>query len=191
MPVTSKAAMNKTLYIVRHCKAAGQQPDAALTEEGVFQATQLADRLAALPIERIISSPFARATQSIAPLARRLGLPIGADERLAERMLGGADLSDWMAALQATFDDLDRCFDGGESSRAAMQRAVAVVSEVLAHPADVTLLVTHGNLMTLLLKHFDDRIGFADWKRLTNPDVYRVALSADRAEIVRIWDAQA
>ncbi|SRR6266498_4476501 len=179
--------MSKTIYIVRHCKAAGQAPYAPLTPEGIAQATQLADRLAVLPIERIISSPFLRATQSIAPLAQRLGLPIATDGRLAERILSTADLPDWLTVLQATFDDLDRCFEGGESSRTAMQRGAAVVSESELHAADVTLLVTHGNLMTLLLKHFDQRIGFVEWQRLTNPDVYRVVLAPERAEIVRVW----
>jgi 2,3-bisphosphoglycerate-dependent phosphoglycerate mutase len=179
--------VSKTLYIIRHCKAAGQHVDAPLTPEGAAQATQLADRLAMLPIERIISSPFLRATQSIAPLAQRLGLPIATDERLAERILSIADLPDWLAALQATFDDLERCFEGGESSRTAMRRAAAVVRECELHSADVTLLVTHGNLMTLLLKHFDQRIGFAQWQWLTNPDVYRIVLAPERAEVVRVW----
>ncbi|MEO7909985.1 MAG: histidine phosphatase family protein [Roseiflexaceae bacterium] len=180
--------MSKTIYIVRHCKAAGQAPDAPLTREGVAQATHLAERLALLPIERIISSPFLRATQSIAPLAQRLGLPIAIDARLAERILSTADLPDWLAALQSTFDDLDRCFEGGESSQTAMQRAVAVVRENEHYSAEVELLVTHGNLMTLLLKHFDQRIGFVEWQRLTNPDVYRVVLARERAEIERVWN---
>jgi 2,3-bisphosphoglycerate-dependent phosphoglycerate mutase len=176
------------LYIVRHCKAAGQQPEAALTADGHLQAVQLAERLNALPIERVISSPFLRAKQSIAPLAERLGLPIATDKRLAERVLAAGDLPDWLAVLKLSFDDLDRCFAGGESSRAAMQRASEVASEAMAHSASGTLLVTHGNLMTLLLKHFDDRIGFAEWQQLTNPDVYRISLSAERTEIARIWD---
>ncbi|HEU5102449.1 MAG TPA: histidine phosphatase family protein [Roseiflexaceae bacterium] len=179
--------MNKILYVVRHCKAVGQQPDAPLTAEGLAQADQLADQLADVSIERIISSPFLRATQSIAPLARRLELPIATDERLAERVLSDSELPDWMDALQSTFEDLDRRFQGGESSRAAMQRAAAVVREVESGPAGVTLLVTHGNLMTLLLKHFDPRIGFEDWRSLTNPDIYRVVALPDRAEIARVW----
>ena len=182
-------SMCKTLYIVRHCKAAGQQPDAALTAEGHLQAEQLAEQLAAVPIDRIISSPFARATQSIAPLADRLGLPIATDKRLAERVLVAGDLSEWLAALKSGFDDLDRSFPGGESSRAAMERALQVVSEVMALPVNVTVVVTHGNLMTLLLKHFDDRIGFAEWQQLTNPDIFRIAWASGRAEITRVWDA--
>jgi 2,3-bisphosphoglycerate-dependent phosphoglycerate mutase len=179
--------MSKILYIVRHCKATGQRPDAPLTAEGLSQAEQLADQLAALSIERIISSPFLRATQSAAPIARRLGLPVATDERLQERALSDVDLPDWMAALQSSFEDLDRCFEGGESSRAAMRRAIEVVDECLRDPAGVTLLVTHGNLMTLLLMHFDPRIGFEDWRRLTNPDVYRIVVLRDRVEVARVW----
>jgi 2,3-bisphosphoglycerate-dependent phosphoglycerate mutase len=174
---------------VQHCKAAGQQPEATLTADGHLQAKQVAEKLAVLPIERIIASPFVRAKQSIAPLAERLSLPIAIDKRLAERVLAAGDLPDWLAALKSSFDDLDRCFAGGESSRAAMQRASEVASEAMAHPASATLLVTHGNLMTLLLKRFDDRIGFAEWQQLTNPDVYRISLSGELAEIARIWDA--
>ena len=181
--------MRKTLYLVRHCKAAGQQPEAALTADGHLQARQLAERLAALPIQQIISSPFVRAKQSIAPFAERLGLPIAIDKRLAERVLAASDLPDWLAALKSSFDDLDRCFAGGESNRTAMQRALEVVSEATAHPAIATLLVTHGNLMTLLLKHFDDRIGFAHWQQLTYPDVYRITRAGGRVEMARIWDA--
>jgi 2,3-bisphosphoglycerate-dependent phosphoglycerate mutase len=176
------------LYIVRHCKAAGQQPEAALTADGHLQAVQLAERLAVQPIERIISSPFVRAKQSIAPLAERLGLSIVTDKRLAERVLAASDLPDWLAALKSSFDDLDRSLAGGESSRAAMQRASEVAGEAMAHSASATLLVTHGNLMALLLKHFDDRIGFAHWQQLTNPDVYRITRTAGRVEMARIWD---
>ncbi|GJD19749.1 hypothetical protein RIVM261_047050 [Rivularia sp. IAM M-261] len=76
---------------------------------------------------------------------------------------------------------------GGESSRNAMQRAVAVVDEIVQHDATVTVLVTHGNLMTLLLKHFNEQIGFAQWQSLTNPDVYKIVTDNVNVEVKRIW----
>jgi len=167
----------KTLYIVRHCKAEGQAADAPLTPEGVAQADSLANSLATANIERIVSSPYLRATESIAPLAQRLGLAVELDARLVERALCSDSPPDWQERLRASFSDLDLSFEGGESSRDAMQRAVAVVTDVQRHSARTTVLVTHGNLMTLLLKHFDDSFGFAEWRALLNPDVYRVALT--------------
>ncbi|MBV9209981.1 MAG: histidine phosphatase family protein [Acidobacteria bacterium] len=167
----------KTLYVVRHCKAEGQEADAPLTPEGVAQSNSLADALATAKIERIISSPYRRATQSVAPLARRLNLAVELDSRLVERVLCSSSRPDWQELLCASFSDLDLSFEGGESSREAMQRALAVVGEIEKHAAQNTVLVTHGNLMALLLKHFDDSIGFAEWHALSNPDVYRVGLT--------------
>jgi 2,3-bisphosphoglycerate-dependent phosphoglycerate mutase len=69
----------KPLYLVRHCRASGQEPEAALTEEGLAQAERLADFLAPLAPDRILSSPFRRAVQSVEPLAARLDLPIELD----------------------------------------------------------------------------------------------------------------
>jgi 2,3-bisphosphoglycerate-dependent phosphoglycerate mutase len=166
-----------TLYVVRHCQAEGQEADAPLTPEGVAQSNSLADSLATANIERIISSPYIRATQTIEPLARRLNLAVELDIRLVERVLCSGARPDWQERLRASFSDLDLSFAGGESSREAMQRAVAVVTDIQRHSAQSTLLVTHGNLMALLLKHFDDAIGYAEWRALSNPDVYRVVLT--------------
>jgi 2,3-bisphosphoglycerate-dependent phosphoglycerate mutase len=167
----------KTLYLVRHCQAEGQEANAPLTPEGVAQSNGLADLLANADIERIISSPYTRATQTILPLSRRLNLAVELDARLVERVLCSDSLPDWQEHLHASFADLDLRLEGGESSRDAMQRAVAVVTEIQRHGAQTALLVTHGNLMALLLKHFDESIGFAEWRALSNPDVYRVDLT--------------
>lgn len=176
----------KTVYLIRHCQADGQAPDARLTPEGQQQAARLAELCGSWPIERVLSSPFRRAVSSVAPLARRLKLPIITDERLVERVLSTAGLADWRAALRATFDDLELCFEGGESSRAAMQRAVAAFNDAMAHPARVTVMVTHGNLMTLLLRYFDPAIGFATWQHLANPDVYQVKIEGQAAQVAHM-----
>jgi phosphohistidine phosphatase SixA len=55
--------MNHVLYLVRHCQATGQEPDAPLTQLGQQQALVLADWLGEAQIERIVSSPFVRAYQ--------------------------------------------------------------------------------------------------------------------------------
>jgi 2,3-bisphosphoglycerate-dependent phosphoglycerate mutase len=181
------APESRPLYLVRHCQATGQAPDAPLTPEGMTQARRLADLLAPLGIARILSSPFVRARDSVAPLAARLGLPVETDARLVERVLTTASLPDWRAHLARSFDDDDYRLSGGESSRAATARAVAALTEARQHPACVTVIVTHGNLLALLLRHCDSRAGFAAWDALTNPDVYRVTFGEPPQPIVRLW----
>jgi 2,3-bisphosphoglycerate-dependent phosphoglycerate mutase len=181
------APTSPSFYLVRHCRATGQSPDASLTAEGMAQAGLLAELLAPLGIARILSSPFARARDSVAPLAARLGIPVETDDRLIERVLTTEPLPDWRAHLARSFDDDNYQLAGGESSHAATARAVAVLEEARPHPARATVVVTHGNLLALLLRHYDSRAGFAAWDALTNPDVYRVTFGVPPQPIVRLW----
>ena len=45
-------------------------------------------------------------------------------------------------------------------------------------------VVTHGNLMTLILKFFDEQIGYTDWANLQNPDVYQVQVEDGVVKVV-------
>ena len=179
--------MENVFYIIRHCQTTGQRPEAPLTQVGRVQAEALAHFLAESKIERIISSPYVRAIQSIEPLARLLHVEIETDERLVERVLSDTPRPDWLACLRETFINRDLSFPGGESSRAATQRAVAVLQECVSGEPRITALVSHGNLSTFLLGHFDTTIGFSVWEQMTNPDVFCVRLSAGEARVERLW----
>jgi 2,3-bisphosphoglycerate-dependent phosphoglycerate mutase len=171
--------MSQMLYLVRHCQATGQEPDAPLTEIGQQQAIALAGWLSDVSIGRIISSPFVRAYQSIAPLSEHLGLTIEVDDRLVERVLSPVPLDDWRQRLAETFIDLDLSFGEGESSRTAMMRGISVVDRAMQQTTDPVVIVTHGNLMTLILKHFNERVGYTEWENLQNPDVYCIQVSGE------------
>ncbi|WP_144569616.1 histidine phosphatase family protein [Bacillus pseudomycoides] len=178
----------KKLIAVRHCSATGQERDAALTIAGEKQAHFLADFLIQnnLQIESIISSPFTRAIQSIAPFALRTNLPVGEDERLEERILSNNPMEDWLQKLEYTFTNIDIAFLGGESTKQAMDRVASLIQDILQQKHQVTLLVTHGNLLTLILKYFDNRIGFLAWKNLSNPDIYEITID-EQTTIHRLW----
>jgi 2,3-bisphosphoglycerate-dependent phosphoglycerate mutase len=96
-------------------------------------------------------------------------------------------MDNWLDCLQQTFSDFELVFDGGESSGQAMKRAVAALDEVFALKRGSAVVVTHGNLMTLLLRHFDERFGFEAWAALTNPDVYLVTMNGSESTMKRVW----
>lgn len=78
--------------------------------------------------------------------------------------------------------------EGGESSQEAMNRIVEALHEQTILETDHTLFVTHGNIMSLLLKHADSTIGFEEWKKLSNPDIYILKyFSPGHIEAKRIW----
>ena len=176
----------KKIYVIRHCEADGQSPEAQLTDRGLEQALDLSEFFSNIEIDRIISSPYKRAIDSIHPLTKRLNIDVEIDRKLTERILSTENLSEWFEKLRSTFDDIELKFEGGESSREAMKRVVEVVEEVFSRNNNA-VIVTHGNLMSLLLMYFNKDFGFDDWKSLSNPDVFLLINESNKVTFQRTW----
>ena len=140
----------KKIYIIRHCEAEGQLAEAQLTDRVFKQAMEVFSFFSSIKIDRIISSPSKRAIQTIQPLSKRLNIEIEIEKKLAERVLSTKKLFDWLEKLRTTFEDMDLKFEGGESSQEAMKRIVEVVENVFKDETENTIIVTHGNIMSLL-----------------------------------------
>ena len=91
-----------TLCLVRHAKAGdredweGDDRQRPLTRKGHKQAEALVQTLASFGVRRVLTSPYLRCVQTVAPLAKQLGLPLEETPVLAE----GADLADVFALMQ-------------------------------------------------------------------------------------------
>ena len=177
--------MQKVIYIVRHCKAEGQPAESPITSEGMKQAIELVKFFKKVKIDRIISSPFKRAIQSIEPVSKQKQINIELDTRLEERILCSSDMPDWIEALKVTYTDLDLKFVGGESSREAIERVTGVIDDIKL--GENVVIVSHGNLISLLLKSFDHTVGFNEWMKLSNPDVYQLTIDKDDWSIHHLW----
>ncbi|HEV7215096.1 MAG TPA: phosphoglycerate mutase family protein [Chloroflexota bacterium] len=91
------------LYLIRHGKAGdperwrGDDRERPLTKNGRRQAEALSELFQHDPIKCILSSPYRRCLETVAPLARRLGLSVAISATLA----AGADADAVMALLLA------------------------------------------------------------------------------------------
>jgi broad specificity phosphatase PhoE len=81
--------------------------DAPLTELGHEQAAAAARELAGAGIRRIIASPYTRALQTAAPLARTLGLPVTVTPLVRERYKFACDIGTPRTALEQSWPDHD------------------------------------------------------------------------------------
>lgn len=82
---------------------------------------------------------------------------------------------------------ISTCACPEESPAGLLRREMAALEDVLRDGAASTVVATHGNLLTLLLKHFDASVGFDEWQRLTNPDVYCVRFEVGVSSVDRLW----
>lgn len=178
----------KTVYLVRHASAEGQPIDAPLTEQGRKQALALVDFFKHKDIDIILSSPYKRAIETIKPLSNSKNVDINEDSRLGERVLSTVNFEDWRDKLKQSFDDFDLVFEGGESHTAGMERAKALLEDVLCAQEENILLVSHGNMTTLLMRYFNESFGYDCLMEMTNPDVFEIVVSDEKAILKRIWD---
>lgn len=180
------------ILLVRHCEAAGQAPDAPLTGPAQAQAESLSGFLAEHGVDAIFASEFLRARQTAWPLAQRLALPVVVDRRLNERTLSPQPIPNWQSVVRDSFIDPDLRAPGGESANEVIARALACFSEVLEHGYEAPAVVTHGNLLGLVLHSVDATFGFDGWRSLTNPDVFRLQFCDGKpAGFERLWTAPA
>ncbi|WP_152655628.1 histidine phosphatase family protein [Oceanobacillus sp. CFH 90083] len=179
--------MNKTIYIIRHCEAEGQAPEAPLTAKGKEQAKVLSAFLSGREADHIVSSPFLRAVQTIEPFVAANNLKIETDNRLQERVLSSVSMPDWMDKLEAAYQDFNLKYEGGESSNEAAGRIVAAVNDLCADDTGNSIIVAHGGIISLLLHHYDKSFGFEAWKQLSNPDVYALQIAEHTHQLRRLW----
>jgi len=99
------------LYLVRHADAGhrrdhdGPDEERPLSERGRRQAEGLSRGLKDSDITRLLSSPYVRCIETLAPLGQRLTLPVEDDARLAEGQgaTGALDLAATLRHTSAVF----------------------------------------------------------------------------------------
>jgi 2,3-bisphosphoglycerate-dependent phosphoglycerate mutase len=172
----------RRLYLIRHAQSAPspevEEAQWPLSHLGRRQATVLADLLAPLNIERVYSSPYLRARQTIEPLAEKIGLHFILDNALVERRLSKDALAQFGEVWRRSWDDLDYALPGCESSLEAQERFAGAVRRIVHQTAAETIAVcSHGHVIGLFLRHLDGAFGRERTGALRNPDVLRVDVS--------------
>ena len=102
-----------TSVLLRHASAGDRDhwdgPDRLrpLDKRGRRQAAELVELLRPFELRRVVSSPYVRCVDTVAPLAAALGVPVEEDERLAEGAGPGAgDLVHEDGVLACTHGDV-------------------------------------------------------------------------------------
>jgi len=156
------------LLLVRHALndwvgkcLAGWTPGVHLNDEGRAQAASLAQRLAAVPLAAVYSSPLERTLETAQPLAEAHDLTVEVREALGEIRVG-----DWTGrALKELKDEAlwpvvqiypgGARFPGGESMREVQDRMVAQLDAIReAHPGQTVAVVSHADPIKMAAAYY-------------------------------------
>jgi len=141
------------VYLVQHAQKEARPGDPGLTALGREQARRITRWLAGRDVLRLYSSPLLRAVETAEVIAAGLGLTVGLDSRLRERVNwdGGLTLQSFSEHWERSVRDRDFVPPGGDSSRQAGERMRAFLQD-LAPLHGTVAAVTHGGVTTDLLR---------------------------------------
>jgi broad specificity phosphatase PhoE len=131
------------------------QVDPPLNEQGLQEASALANRLSSLPVDRIVTSDLQRAIQTAEAIAaHHESTPLVTDARLREMNLGELDglpgeqvvreYPDLIAAWKKQPATIQMPGESGESLKIVQARVWQCVDELVsAHPDEHIVIVSH------------------------------------------------
>ena len=156
------------LLLLRHAlndwvgeRLAGWTPDVHLNDKGRAQASELAGRLASVPLAAIYCSPLERTLETAQPLAEAHSLTVQVREGLGETQYG-----DWTGrALKELREEKlwpvvqvypgGARFPGGESLREVQTRMVTEIDAIRdAHAGQTVAVISHSDPIKLAVAHY-------------------------------------
>lgn len=158
------------ILLIRHAvndfvktgKLAGWTPGVHLNDEGKAQAEALGKRLADAPIKHLYASPLERTMETAAAVQQHHpNLQIIQNEQIGEVRYGdweGMEISKLSGRKMwhmVQHYPSRASFPNGETMRGVQDRAVNAIEELVArHPRDLVAVVSHADLIKMVLAHY-------------------------------------
>jgi len=188
-----------TFYFVRHGESeanaahrfAGRN-DSPLTELGRQQAEAVAEALANVPVDRIVSSPLSRCRDTALVIARRHRLPVDLEPDLVEIDVGEKTGTpfDEVRGLPEWRDDGFVAWPRGETLDQVLSRAHRVITRIAADSAGQRVLVVgHGGVTRILMSHFLGLLPRLDRSPATNTNVSVVVSDGVTHRVERLFES--
>jgi broad specificity phosphatase PhoE len=153
-----------TFYFVRHGESEGNaarvftgHTDSPLTERGRQQAAAVAEELAQVKFDRIVSSDLSRTRDTADVIAKRQGKAVEIVPELREIDVGDrtGKSFDETRGLPNWSDDGFVSWPGGETLDQVLARTLGAIDRLTREsPGKTILIVGHGGVNRILLSHF-------------------------------------
>lgn len=158
------------VYFVRHAQPNHDNHDDALRElspKGLADRALAADYLRGKGVAAVLSSPYRRAADTVAPLAEALGLAVETVDDFRERRIAGGWIEDFDGYSRRQWEDFRYKLPGGESLEEVQARNLRALDEVLERFAGRTVVVgSHGTALSTLIHSFRPDFGYGGFQRI-------------------------
>lgn len=183
--------MRTNIYFARHAHSiyTPDELNRPLSERGFKDAERVTKLLSQENITHVISSPYKRALQTVENIAKLSELNILIDEGFRERKLADSSIDNFDEAVLKAWENLNFSLPGGESGYCAQNRAILSLKNTIEKYCGGNIVIgTHGNIMVLIMNHYDKKYDYDFWSNLSMPDIYKLNFENENlVEVKKIW----
>jgi len=162
-----------------------------LSEEGRKEANKLVNIFKNKEIDEVLASPYKRAIETVEGIAKEYQKEVKIIEDFRERLLSSEPISDgdFDGAVRKVWELETFVHIGGESNIDAQNRGVSALEKILKmYSGKKVAIGTHGNIMALIMKHYDLKYDYEFWKKLSMPDIYCLVFEDKKfLSAERVW----
>lgn len=175
--------MIRNIYFVRHSLrdfTIRDDRNVPLTNDGKSLARGLVPFFLDKNIEKIYTSPYLRAIQTIEPVASKLNIESIQFEDLRERTVGKW-VENFSEFSKNQWNDFDFKLENGESLNEVKKRMMATYNHILKEQDTNIIISGHGTSLAILFHEITKgKFGFQEFNEMKMPDIYCAIYSDNR-----------
>lgn len=178
--------METTIYFIRHAEPDFNVHDdnlRPLSVKGEIDAANLVEFFSDKCVDKIFSSPFKRAVDTVNPLALDKSLNIELVNDFRERNINGGEwIENFNGFAKKQWEDFSFRFPNGECLNDVQIRNIKALEEVLVEYNGKTIVIgSHGTALSTIINYFDATFDYNEFNNIKSvmPWIVKFIFSSD------------
>lgn len=180
-----------TIYFIRHAQSdynVREDMIRPLSVKGTSDTALVTEFLSDKRIDKIYSSPYKRAIDTITSFAKSVNLPIQTIDDFRERKIDSTWIEDFRGFSEKQWADFSYKLSDGECLADVQNRNIAALNDVLLrHKGKNIVIGTHGTALSTVINYYDKTYGFDDFMDMVNIMPWVVKMKFDGEYLVGMW----
>ncbi|CEK34966.1 phosphoglycerate mutase [[Clostridium] sordellii] len=181
--------MNK-IYFVRHAKPDFSVHDdltRPLTDKGIIDSKNICEFLKEKSINKIYSSPYKRAIDTIKELAQNLNIKIEVVDDFRERKISNIWIEDFNKFSKSQWENFEYKLNDGESLNEVQSRNIKALHKILNENSNQNIVIgTHGTALSTIINYYDKTFDYLSFTKIKDVMPFIVCMEFEKTNVLNI-----
>ncbi len=186
--------METTVYLVRHAEPNYHNHDdlsRELTEQGLKDSLKVTAFLKDRGIDKIYSSPFKRAHDTVKDLANYLNLPITLEDDFRERRIDSVWIDDFGQFSKRQWQDFNYKLSDGESLTEVQCRNISALEKLITENPNKNLVIgSHGTALSTIVNYYQPNFDYTTFSQIRHlfPFIVKLVFTETSCQSISFYD---